>query len=208
VKEIEQTLKEINPETLDQAVTLSEEFINRVPDAQTKATLQGVHGAMILNMLRQAGHNLMIQNGKVTIEPKPGVSVVELQTKLQTLVDTGRLSIDTLKTGLLYSSPAFKRYATELGITKDSQGNVTISPQANGKAFLAYVSDLKKAGSNSPDITSLLSSESMLESVNFNQAMKGFQDLGQVSEFAEKNPGVFAAVGANIDAATQNIPSV
>jgi hypothetical protein len=199
VQEIEQTLKEINPETLDKAITISEQFINQVKDPQTQATLRGVHGAIILNMLRQAGHNLMIRDGKVTIEPKPGVSVVDLETKLQTLVDTRRLSIDTLKTWLLYSSPAFKKYATELGITKDSQGNVTISPQANGKAFLAYVSELKKAGQNSPDITSLLASASMLESVDFQQAIKWFQDLGQVSAFAEKNPGMLAAVSTTLN---------
>lgn len=162
-------------------MTLSEQFINLVPDAQTKATLQGIHGAMILNMLRQAGHNLMIQNGKVTIEPKPGVSVVELQTKLQTLVNTGRLSIDTFKIGLLYSSPIFKKYATELGVTKDAQGNIVgIDPKANSKTFLEHVAELKKTGQNSPDITSLLASASMLESVDFKQAMKGFQDLGQI----------------------------
>ncbi|MFO0763424.1 MAG: hypothetical protein U0518_00940 [Candidatus Gracilibacteria bacterium] len=205
VKEIEETLKEINPETLDKAVTLSEKFINLVPDAQTKATLQGVHGAIILNMLRQAGHNLTIRDGKVEIQPKPGVSVVELQTKLQTLVNTGRLSIDTLKTGLLYSSPIFKKYATELGVTKDAQGNIVgIDPKASSKTFLEHVADLKKAGQNSPDITSLLASAGMLESVNFNQAMKGFQDLGQVSAFVEKNPGLLASVGAHVNTSTQH----
>lgn len=210
VKEIEQTLKEINPETLDKAIGVSEKYINLVSDEQTKSTLRGIHGAMILNMLRGAGHNLIIKDGRVTIEPKPGVSVVELQTKLQTLVDTGRLSIDTLKIGLLYGSPIFKKYATELGVTKDAQGNViAISPQANGKAFLEHVAELRKKW-NSPDISSLLASANMLESVNFPQAIKGFQDLGQLEPFYKKNPEILAAIAAGANtggASTPNTPS-
>lgn len=120
MKEIRETLKEINPETLEKAVTISETFINLVPEGQTKTTLQGVHGAIILNMLRQAGHNLMIRDGKVTIEPKPGVDIVNLEARLQTLVNTGRLSLDSLKMGLLYGSQAFKSYS-EQKVTKDAQ---------------------------------------------------------------------------------------
>ncbi len=54
MKEIRETLKEINPETLEKAVTISETFINLVPEGQTKTTLQGIHGAIILDMIRQA----------------------------------------------------------------------------------------------------------------------------------------------------------
>lgn len=201
VKEIEQTLQEINPETLDKAITISEQFINQVKDLQTQATLRGVHGAIILNMLRQAGHNLMIRDGKVTIEPKPGVDIVNLEARLQTLVNTGRLSLDSLKMGLLYGSQAFKSYS-EQKVTKDAQWKLVIDPKATPQDFLEYVEKLKKAGQNSPDITSLLASASMLESVDFQQAIKWFQDLGQVSAFAEKNPGMLAAVSTTLNTAS------
>ena len=205
VKEIRETLKEINPETLENAVTISETFINLVPEGQTKTTLQGIHGAIILDMIRQAWHNLNIINNKVTIEPKPGVDIVNLQTKLQTLVNTGRLSIDTLKTGLLYSSPIFKDYS-ELKMTKGM-----IDPSVNAKDFLEYVNNRQKTWENSPDIRSLIASASMLEWVNFTQAIKWFQDLGQISPWLTQNPGTVHAVGAgvtNINATTQNTPSV
>ncbi len=71
------------------------------------------------------------------------MDIVNLQTKLQTLVNTGRLSIDTLKTGLLYSSPIFKKYS-DLKVTKDASGKVTIDPSVNAKDFLEYVNNRQK----------------------------------------------------------------
>lgn len=66
------------------------------------------------------------------------MDIVNLQTKLQTLVNIGRLSIDTLKTGLLYSSPIFKDYS-ELKMTKGM-----IDPSVNAKDFLEYVNNRQK----------------------------------------------------------------
>jgi hypothetical protein len=107
---IREALSEINPENLEKAITLSEKIINSVPES-SRSSLRGVHGAIIFQLLRDAGHNLIIRDRQVEIVPKPGADTVNLQEKLQTLVNTGRLTLETLQIGMLYSSPAFREYA-------------------------------------------------------------------------------------------------
>jgi hypothetical protein len=184
--EVREALREINPESLEKAVGIMESFINKVSDSQTKSTLRGVHGAIIFDILRGAGHNLMMQNGQITIIPKPGTDAVNLQEKLQTLVNTGRLSLESVKLGMLYSSPSFKAYS-ELKKTKDATGKDMIDPKASPQDFLHYLRELEKGGNTSTDIQSILKSHGMLQGVNMQQAIRGFQDLGQVGEWAERN---------------------
>jgi hypothetical protein len=196
VDEIREALSEINPENLEKAITTSEKFINMIPFPETKNTLRGVHGAVIFQILRDAGHNLTMQNGQITIIPKPGTDVVNLQEKLQTLVNTGRISLETIKMGMLYSSPSFKAYA-ENKKTKDVAGKDIIDPKANAQDFMTYLRDLQKAGNKSRDIQSILWSGNFLQWVNMQQAIKWFQDMGQIWEWMQKNP---AAAWAAMDA--------
>ena len=167
-------------------MTLSEEIINKFP-SDKKDTLRGVHGAIIFDILRNAGHNLIIQNGQIQIVPKPGTDTVNLQEKLQTLVNTNRLSLDTIKFGMLYSSPSFKTYS-ELKKTKDASGKEIIDPKASTQDFITYLSDLRNAGNKSGDIESILSSQQILAGVDMSRAIKGFQDLGQISTWIQNNP--------------------
>jgi hydroxymethylpyrimidine/phosphomethylpyrimidine kinase len=102
-----------------------------------------------------------MQGGQVTIMPKPGTDVVNLQEKLQTLINTNRISLDTVKIGMLYSSPAFAKYA-EMKKTKDASGKDIIDPKASSQDFMMYLTDLQKAGNKSGDLQSILGSQAML----------------------------------------------
>ena len=181
-------------------MSLSEKAINLIKSEETKATLRGIHGAIILQILREAGHNLVMQNGQITIMPKPGTNVVNLQEKLQTLVNTGRLHIDSIKLGILYSSGTFKDYVNAKKTT-DAKGAVLVDPKASTQDFIAYLNDLQKAGNKNPEIVSILESRSMLSGVNMQQAIKGFQDMGQVKEWQEKNQKVMQQVETQLAAA-------
>ncbi|MBC7503920.1 TrbC/VirB2 family protein [Candidatus Gracilibacteria bacterium] len=195
VAEVREALSEINPENLEKAITMSEKFINMIPFPETKNTLRGVHGAIIFQILRNAGHNLVMKNGQIEIIPKPGVDVVRLQEKLQTLIENKKISLDTIKMGMLYSSPSFQKYAED---KKTSDG--IVSPNATSQDFLKYISDLKKSGDKTTDITTLLESQSMLQGVNMQQAIKGFQDMGQVNaEWLRQDPQKVAnAIAGNV----------
>ena len=85
-----------------------------------------------------------MQNGQITIVPKPGIDVVNLQEKLQTLINTGSLSLETIQLGMLYSSPAFKEYASLKKVTA-ADGKELIDPRASTQDFLQYVQDLEKS---------------------------------------------------------------
>lgn len=208
IKEVKEALSEINPENLEKAISMSEKFINMLSTGETQMTLRGVHGAIIFQILRDAWHNLIMQGGQVTIMPKPGTDVVNLQEKLQTLVNTGRISLDTIKIGMLYSSPTFAKYA-EMKKTKDASGKDIIEPKASSQDFMIYLTDLQKAGNKSRDIQSILGSQNMLTWVNMQQAIKGFQDMGQIGQWIEKNPQIVqnAANAGNtqIDVISKNI---
>lgn len=128
--------------------------------------------------------------------PKPGTDLVNLQEKLQTLVNTKKLSLETLKLGMLYSSPSFKAYS-ELKKTKDTTtGKEVIDPKANSQDFITYLKDLKKAGNTSGDIETILGSQTMLSGVNMQQAIKGFQDMGQLGEWARRNEQILNQANA------------
>lgn len=129
-----------------------------LPTGDTQTTLRGVHGAIIFQILRDAGHNLVMNGGQITIVPKPGEDVVRLQEKLQTLVETKKISLDTIKIGMLYSSPSFQKYATD---KKTADG--MISPNASSQDFITYLTDLQKAGNKSGDIATILGSQAMLQ---------------------------------------------
>jgi hypothetical protein len=187
IAEIKEALAEINPESLEKAISVSERFINAIPSADLKNTLRWVHGAIIFQILRDAGHNLVLRGGQVEIIPKPGVNVVNLQEKLQTLVRTNRISLDTIKMGMLYSSPSFKTYSA-LKKTRDANGKELIDPTASIKDFVTYLKDLQKAGDTSSDIQAILQSSSSLNWVNMQQAIRGFQDMGQIGEWINRNP--------------------
>jgi hypothetical protein len=89
---------------------------------------------------------------------------------------------------MLYSSPAFAKYA-EMKKTKDASGKDIIDPKASSQDFMMYLTDLQKAGSKSGDIQSILGSQVMLQWVNMQQAIKGFQDMGQINmEWAKQDP--------------------
>lgn len=111
-----------------------------LPAGDTQNTLRGVHGAIIFDTLRNAGHNITIQNNQITIVPKPGIDIVRLQEKLQTLVETKKISLDTIKIGMLYSSPTFAKYAAD----KQTVDKI-VSQSANPQDFIKYVKDLKTA---------------------------------------------------------------
>ncbi len=162
IKEVKEALNDINPENLEKAITTSEKFINMLPTGDAQTTLRGIHGAVIFQILREAGHNLTMQNGHITIVPKPGTDVVNLQEKFQTLVNTGRISLDTIKIGMLYSSPSFKAYS-EVKKVKDANGKDVIDPKANAQDFIMYLRDLQKAGNTNADIQSILGSQAMLQ---------------------------------------------
>ncbi len=207
VQEVKDALAEINPENLEKAVRTSEKFINILPDGQTKSTLRGIHGAIIFDILRSAGHNLTMQNGQIMIIPKPGTDIVNLQEKLQTLVNTNRISLDTIKLGMLYSSPSFSKYA-EMKKTKDASGKDIIDPKASTGNFIMYLNDLQKAGNKSGDIESILKSQSLLVGVNMPQAIAGFNDMGQIGAWMEKNADkVKDAVNTGAVAAGGNAPA-
>lgn len=191
--EVREALNEINPENLQKAVLISEKFINAIPSPEARTTLRGVHGAIIFGLLRDAGHNLAMQNGQIVIIPKPGVDVVNLQEKLQSLVNTGSLSLETIQMGMLYSSPAFKEYANMKKV-KDASGNEIIDPKASSQDFVQYLQDLDKTGKKDPDIQTILQSKNMLAKVDMQKAIKGFQDMGQVGAWIEKNPQIMSAV--------------
>lgn len=202
-KEIKEALSEINPENLEKAVTISEKFINILPDGQAKSTLRGIHGAIIFDVLRTAGHNLTMQNGQITIIPKPGTDVVNLQEKLQTLVNTKRISLETIKLGMLYSSPSFAKYA-EMKKTKDMSGKEIIDPKASTEDFMIYLSDIQKTGNKSGDIETLIASRAMLTGISMPQAIQGFKDMGQIGAWMEKNVSVAAKVVQAWAAASNN----
>lgn len=207
-KEIREELKEINPASLDKAITISETIINLLPES-SRYTLRGVHGAIIIDTLRQAGHNLTLRNGQIEIVPKPGTDVVQLSEKLQTLVNAKRLPIESLKVGMLYSSPSFREYS-ELKRTKDASGKEIIDPKASINDFFQYLQDKNKAGEMSADIKSIVESRSVLTaagSVNMVQAIQGFKDLGQVGEWMVQNPWVVAGVATQAPATTTQSPS-
>lgn len=207
VQEVKDALAEINPENLEKAVRTSEKFINILPDGQTKSTLRGIHGAIIFDILRSAGHNLTMQNGQIMIIPKPGTDIVNLQEELQTLVNTNRISLDTIKLGMLYSSPSFSKYA-EMKKTKDASGKDIIDPKASTENFIMYLNDLPKAGNKSGDIESILKSQSLLVGVNMPQAIAGFNDMGQIGAWMEKNADkVKAAVNTGAVATGGNAPA-
>lgn len=130
IKEVKEALVEINPDNLEKAVSTSEKFINLLPEGDAKTTLRGIHGAIIFDILRNAGHNLIMKNGQIEITPKPGTDIVNLQEKLQTLVNTNRISLDTIKIGMLYSSPTFAKYA-DMKKVKDMTGKEMIDPKAS-----------------------------------------------------------------------------
>lgn len=89
---------------------------------------------------------------------------------------------------MLYSSPSFAKYA-EMKKTKDASGKEIIDPKASPQNFIAYIADIQKAGNKSGDITAILGSQAMFQGVNMQQAIKGFQDMGQVNaEWAKQDP--------------------
>ncbi len=199
--EIKEALSEINPVNLEKAISISESVINMLAEPM-KSTMRWVHGAIIFDILRNAGHNLALKNGQIEIIPKPGTNVVNLQEKLQTLVNTGKLSLDSLKLWMLYSSPSFKEYAN---LKKTADGK--IDPKASTQDFMQYLKDLEKAGNKSGDIQTILQSGNILNGVNMPQAIKGFQDLGQVGTWLEKNQAVVTKVAQVTENVSQQTPT-
>jgi hypothetical protein len=200
VEEIREVLQELTPEKLEEAVTLMEAYISKLTDAQSRNTLRGIHGAIIIDTLRNAGHNIIMRGNEIIIVPKPGSQTVFLQEKLQTLIATGKLPVETLKLGILYSAPAFKKYA-ELKKTKDAQGRDMIDPKATSEDFLKYLKDLQNTDAKSPNIASILESQTMLRGMDMQAAIRGFQDLGQVGEWMNNNSAALAQSQAILQSA-------
>lgn len=188
--EIKESLKEITPANLESAIWVMNQIIEQVPEGQDKATLRGVHGAVIFDIFRSAGHNLFIDNrGQVIIIPKPGTDVANLQEKLQTLINTNQLPLESLRLGMLYSSPAFKEY---IGLKQinDKDGKSIIDPTVSTIDFINYLDNSRKTPDASPDIVSIIQSEKMLQWVDMKQAIQGFKDMGQVDNWVQQNPVV------------------
>jgi hypothetical protein len=152
-------------------------------------------------MLRDAGYNLIMSNGKITIKHKSSEDSVRIQEKLQTLIENKKISLDTFKIGILYSSPSFEKYATD---KKTADGK--ISPNASSQDFIEYVNAMKNAGNKNPDIVSILESRSMLSGVNMQQAIKGFQDMGQVAEWKKNNEKILSQVETQLSAVVTQSP--
>ena len=145
--------------------------------------MRAINASILFDVFRQAWHNLLIDGNTIKIEPKPGVDVVQLQEKLQTLLSTGYISLTSLKEGILYTSPSFQSYVDEKKLK-----NGSIDQKANVTDFTTYLTDLKQSGSTNGDIDYLLANSSQLNGVNMQTAIYQYQDLGQVGDWATKNP--------------------
>lgn len=71
-----------------------------------------------------------------------------------------------------------------------------IDPKASPQDFMNYLQDLQKTGKKDGDVEAILKSQTLIQGVNMQQAIKGFQDLGQVGEWAQKNEKLLKQVDA------------
>lgn len=186
--EIRESLTTLDPQSLEQAAQISERIIRMMPP-WSQENLRAIHSAVIYDVLRNAGYNLVLRNGQIEIIPKSWVSVVNLSEKLQSLVNTGALSLNSLKVGMLYASPSFQDYAG-LHKRKDASGRELIDPKASMSDFIQYLQDKKNAGEVSPDVMNISQSASMLQGVNMQEAIRNYRDIGLANTWVENNPKV------------------
>jgi len=142
-------LTTVTPESLEAAVNQSEDIIRLAPP-ESQYLLRTVNASIIFTMLRAQGMNLEIRNNKVLITPTSPENI-RIQEKLETLVNTGRIPLDNLRAGMLYTSPAFQQYARDKQ-TRDPQGNLMVDPKVSGQDFVGYLRDLKQTGNKQPDV--------------------------------------------------------
>jgi hypothetical protein len=187
IEKLRDSFGELTAESLQERVLFSEQVLAQLPETREKSTLRNIYASLVFEAFRVNGHNLVLSGTQVTIVPKAWVDVVDLQEKLQTLVNTGRLPLESLKVGMLYSSPTFARYVA-LKKTPTPDGKILIDPKATPEDFMQYVTERQKAGDKSPDLKTLVDSKSMVTRTNFQAAIAWYQDMGQMLQWVEKNP--------------------
>jgi vacuolar-type H+-ATPase subunit E/Vma4 len=180
---------ELTAESLEARVLFTDEVLKNIQESPMKSTVRNIYAGVIFDVFRASGHNLILSGNQVTIVPKAWVDVVDLQEKLQTLVNTGRIPLENLKVGMLYSSPSFARYV-ELKKTKTSDGKTLIDPKATPEDFMTYVADRRRARDKNPDLETIEKSRSMVTRTNFQAAIAWYADMGQMWEWVKKNPDI------------------
>lgn len=144
---------------------------------------------MLLDTLRQNGLHLSIQSTDIiVIEPMESEEAKKMQEKLNTLVRTNTLSLETLKLGLLYSSPTFAEYAP-LSKTQDGR----IDPKASIDTYKAYADKSPKNPAHLAD-KAVIASLGALRTLNFQQVLAGYSDMGLAEKFAKANPKIANAM--------------
>lgn len=181
-QKFQEKMKEFTPESLESSVRWMEWAMNSVPNVINKATLRWVYGSVFLDTLRQKGIHLSLQwVDTIVLEPKGNELVKKFEEKMSTLVRTGVLSMDTIKLGLLYSSPTFTEYAP-LNKTQDGK----VDPKASISDYEQYARQDPKNPSNPADWALSLSLAS-LRGMNFTQVLWDYQDLGLAEKIIKQN---------------------
>lgn len=105
-----------------------------------------------------------------------------MEEKLNTLIRTNTFSLETVKLGLLYSSPTFAEWAP---LQKTSDGK--IDPKASIDDYKTYAD---KNPLNPPNFAdrALISSLGALRTLNFQQALRNYNDLDIAEKMIKTNP--------------------
>ena len=118
------------------------------------------------------------------MEPKESEQARKMQEKLNTLIRTNILSLESIKLGLLYSSPTFAEYAP-LNKTQDGK----IDPKASIEDYASYANRPQKNPQNLADRAVLVSMNS-LRGLNFQEILRGYQDGDLAGKLTKTNPAM------------------
>ncbi len=188
-RKFQEKMKDFSPEDIESNIVWIERAIEAIPFAINKATLRGVYGGVLLESLRTRWLHLFIdRNDSIMIEPKWNDQAVKLQERLNTLVRTKTLSLDTVKYWLLSTSPTFQQYAI-LKKTQDGK----IDPNASMADYKEFSKRVPSSASDLRDRAVTVSMES-LSRMNFPDLLKNYKDQELAWVFTGNNPALIASI--------------
>ncbi len=179
-----EVMKDFSPEGIENGIRWTEGVINSLPSVISKNTIRWAYGAFVLlDMFRQNGLHVRIEwVDTIIVEPLGSDSAKKMQEKLQTLIRTNVLSLDTIKLWLLYSSPTFTEYVP-LNKTQDGK----IDPKASVDDYQAYAKKSPRNPLNLADVA-LEKSLGSMRNMNFPQVIADYKNLWLAEKLVRENP--------------------
>ena len=195
-KEFTSLFSEMSPEKFEKSLLWIEKMIEMVP-AQKQTLARWVAGALLLNRLQDFGYFASIDRWwKIQVESMGQKDRLEVENKLNAAITTKKLSLDTIRTGILYMNESFRSYASSVIVDWKA------APDQTPDNYKKYLETKSKQNPLTPSERTFLVS-------NAKGAFRGFsmiepitqtQDLTKIGKFIESNPGLLTRVEKQADA--------